>query len=143
MTPIRAQRLAAKSPPSPAKRGNEMVVVHGGGKQMTRFLAERGVESRFVNGLRVTTPEMIDAVIKVFAGSVNTQLVSAFRAAGARPVGLSGLDAGLVDAEILSPELGQVGRPVYVGCPIARSADQGVRSPGGRLRCRRCHGRDL
>ena len=90
----------------------QVVVVHGGGKQMTRFLAERGVESRFVNGLRVTTPEVIDAVLKVFAGSVNAELVTAFRAAGARPVGLSGLDAGLVDAEVLSPELGQVGKPV-------------------------------
>jgi acetylglutamate kinase len=89
-----------------------VVVVHGGGKQMTRFLAERGVESRFVNGLRVTTPEVIDAVVKVFAGSVNAQLVTAFRAAGALPVGLSGLDAGLVDAEQLDPALGQVGRPV-------------------------------
>ena len=49
-------------------RGVELVVVHGGGKQMTRFLAERGIESRFVNGLRVTTPETIDAVLKVFAG---------------------------------------------------------------------------
>ncbi len=90
----------------------ETVVVHGGGKQMTRFLAERGVESRFVEGLRVTTPEIIDAVVKVFAGSVNTQLVSSFRAAGAMPVGLTGLDASLVDAEILSPDLGQVGKPV-------------------------------
>src|SRR5689334_25251192 len=79
---------------------------------MTRFLAERGVESRFVNGLRVSTPEVIDAVLKVFAGSVNAELVTAFRAAGASPVGLSGLDAGLVDAEILDPELGQVGKPV-------------------------------
>ena len=92
---------------------NAVVVVHGGGKQMTRFLAERGVESRFVNGLRVTTPEVLDAVVKVFAGSVNTQLVSAFRAAGARPVGLTGLDAGLVDAEPLNAELGHVGRPVH------------------------------
>jgi len=91
---------------------HQTVVVHGGGKQMTRFLAERGVESRFVNGLRVTTPEVIDAVVKVLAGSVNAQLVTAFRAAGGRPVGLSGLSAGLVDAEILDPELGQVGRPV-------------------------------
>lgn len=79
---------------------------------MTRFLAERGVESRFVNGLRVTTPEVIDAVLKVLAGSVNAELVAAFRAAGARPVGLSGLDAGLVDAELLNPHLGQVGKPV-------------------------------
>ncbi|HEY4360861.1 MAG TPA: acetylglutamate kinase [Bryobacteraceae bacterium] len=91
---------------------HQVVVVHGGGKQMTRFLAERGVESRFVNGLRVTTPDVVDAVVKVFAGSVNTQLVAAFRRAGARPVGLTGLDAGLVDAEILSPDLGQVGRPI-------------------------------
>jgi acetylglutamate kinase len=90
----------------------QVVVVHGGGKQMTRFLAERGVESRFINGLRVTTPDVIDAVVKVFAGSVNAQLVTAFRAAGARPVGLSGLSAGLVDAVQLDPELGQVGRPV-------------------------------
>jgi acetylglutamate kinase len=89
-----------------------VVVVHGGGKQMTRFLAERGIESQFVNGLRVTTPEVLDAVVKVLAGSVNTQLVSAFRAAGARPVGLTGLDAGVVDAEPLDAELGQVGRPV-------------------------------
>jgi acetylglutamate kinase len=92
--------------------GHTTVVVHGGGKQMTRYLAERGVESRFVNGLRVTTPEVIDAVLKVFAGTVNTELVGAFRAAGARPVGLTGLDAGLVDAEPLAQELGAVGKPV-------------------------------
>ena len=90
----------------------QVVVVHGGGKQMTRFLAERGIESRFVNGLRVTTADVIDAVVKVFAGSVNAQLVTAFRGAGARPVGLSGLSAGLVDAVQLDPELGHVGRPV-------------------------------
>lgn len=89
-----------------------VVVVHGGGKQMTRYLAERGVESTFVNGLRVTTPEVIDAVLKVFAGTVNTELVGAFREAGARPVGLTGLDAGLVDAEPLAAELGAVGKPV-------------------------------
>jgi acetylglutamate kinase len=88
-----------------------VVVVHGGGKQMTRYLAERGIESRFVNGLRVTTPEVVDAVLKVFAGTVNTELVGVFRAAGARPVGLTGLDAGLVDAEPLAAELGAVGKP--------------------------------
>jgi acetylglutamate kinase len=93
-------------------RREQVVVVHGGGKQMTRFLAERGVESRFVHGLRVTTDDVIDAVVKVFAGSVNAQLVTALRAAGARPVGLSGLSAGLVDAVQLDPELGNVGRPV-------------------------------
>jgi acetylglutamate kinase len=89
----------------------QVVVVHGGGKQMTRFLAERGIESRFVNGLRVTTDEVIDAVVKVFAGSVNAQLVTAFRAAGANPVGLSGLSGKLVDAVQLDPALGHVGKP--------------------------------
>ena len=105
-------RLAQEIATAASDGSRHIVVVHGGGKQMTRFLAERGVESRFVNGLRVSSPEVIDAVVKVFAGSVNASLVTAFRAAGARPVGLSGLDAGLVDAEILNPELGQVGRPV-------------------------------
>lgn len=115
--PESRQRLAheiaaAAAEPDNRSTRNQIVVVHGGGKQMTRYLAERGVESRFVNGLRVTTPEIIDAVLKVFAGSVNAELVAAFRAAGARPVGLSGLDAGLVDAELLNPDLGQVGKPV-------------------------------
>jgi len=110
--PDSRQRLASEIAEAAADPENRIVVVHGGGKQMTRFLAERGVESRFVNGLRVTTPEVIDAVLKVFAGSVNAELVTAFRAAGSQPVGLSGLDAGLVDAELLSPDLGQVGKPV-------------------------------
>ena len=92
--------------------GHSIVVVHGGGKQMTRYLAEHNIESRFVNGLRVTTPAVVDAVLKVFAGTVNTELVGAFRAAGARPVGLTGLDAGLVDAEPLDEALGAVGKPV-------------------------------
>jgi len=94
------------------RSGVRTVVVHGGGKQMTRFLAERGIESQFVNGLRVTTPEILDAVLKVFAGTVNHQLVAAFVAAGAAAVGLSGMDAFLVEAEQMSPELGLVGRPV-------------------------------
>ncbi len=92
--------------------GAEMVVVHGGGKQMTRFLNERGVESRFVDGLRVTTPEVLDAVLKVFAGSVNHELVASFVAAGTGAVGLTGIDAGLTEAEPLDPKLGAVGRPV-------------------------------
>ena len=88
----------------------ELVVVHGGGKQMTRYLAERGIESRFVNGLRVTTPEMVDAVLKVFAGSVNHELVASLNRAGATAVGLSGIDALLAEAEPMDPALGAVGR---------------------------------
>jgi acetylglutamate kinase len=95
---------------SAVREGHRVVVVHGGGKQMTRFLDERGIESKFVNGLRVTSPETIDAVLKVFAGSVNHELVAALNRAGVPAVGLSGIDAGLVEAEQMDPELGAVGR---------------------------------
>jgi acetylglutamate kinase len=93
-----------------AASGVVVSVVHGGGKQMTRFLEERGVKSTFVRGLRVTNDETVDAVLKVLAGSVNTQLVAALGAAGAQAVGLTGIDAGLAVAEQLDPELGFVGR---------------------------------
>lgn len=93
-----------------SRSGHQITVVHGGGRQLTRFLNERGVPSRFVNGLRVTTPETMDAVLKVLAGSVNQELVAALNAAGARAVGLSGVDAGLAEAEQLDPALGLVGR---------------------------------
>ena len=93
-----------------AASGGELVVVHGGGKQMTRYLAERGIESRFVDGLRVTTPETVDAVLKVFAGSVNHELVASLNRAGALAVGLPGIAALLAEAEQLDPALGAVGR---------------------------------
>lgn len=92
--------------------GIRMVVVHGGGRQMTRFLAERGIESKFINGLRVTTPEVLDAVLKVFTGTVNRQFVASLVEAGARAVGLSGIDASLTEAEPMSEELGAVGQLV-------------------------------
>jgi acetylglutamate kinase len=93
-------------------RGVRLVAVHGGGKQMTRYLAERGIESRFVNGLRVTGPETLDAILKVFAGTVNQELVASLNRAGALAVGLSGIDALLAEAEQMDPDLGAVGRVV-------------------------------
>ena len=63
-----------------------------------------------MRGLRVTTDETIDAVLKVLAGSVNTQLSAALGAAGARAVGLTGIDSGVAVADQLDPELGFVGR---------------------------------
>jgi len=92
--------------------GLEVVIVHGGGKQMTRYLADRGVESHFINGLRVTTPDVLDAVLKVLAGSVNRELVAEFVACGAAAVGLTGMDALLTEARPISDELGRVGKPV-------------------------------
>ncbi len=93
-------------------REHQLVVVHGGGKQVTRYLQERGVESRFVGGLRVSDAPVIDAVVKVIAGSVNKQLAGALIAAGRAAIGISGVDGPLTVAEQLSPELGFVGKPV-------------------------------
>lgn len=111
------QRLAGELAGLRAQ-GVELVVVHGGGKQMTRFLSERGIESRFVGGLRVSTPEVIDAVLKVLAGTVNHELVASLVAAGAMPVGLSGVDASLTEAEPMHADLGAVGRPVRSNAAI-------------------------
>lgn len=95
-----------------SRRGVAVAVVHGGGRQMTRFLEERGIASRFVNGLRVTTPETMDALLKVLAGSVNQELVAALVHEGVSAAGLSGADGNLIEAEQMDPALGQVGRVV-------------------------------
>ena len=97
---------------SAVRAGLRAVVVHGGGKQLTRFLTGHGIESRFINGLRVTTPEVLDAVLKVLAGSVNQELVACFTAAGIDAVGLTGMDALLAEAAPVREELGAVGKPV-------------------------------
>ena len=111
--------LAAQISAARAK-GAELAVVHGGGKQLTRYLAERGIESRFVNGLRVTTPETVDAVLKVFTGSVNHELVASLNRAGALAVGLSGIDGLLVEAEPMDPALGAVGRVMKSNAALLR-----------------------
>ncbi len=110
-SPESRNRLAAEIS-SAFKTGLSIVVVHGGGKQVTRFLTEHGIETRFINGLRVTTPEVLDAVLKVVAGSVNQELVAACIANGTFAVGLTGMDALLADAEPMSEDLGAVGRPI-------------------------------
>ena len=93
-------------------REHSLVVVHGGGKQVTKYLEERGVRSSFLNGLRVSDEAVIDAVTKVIAGTVNHQLVSSLIAAGLHAVGLSGSDGPLTIAEQFDPALGYVGRPI-------------------------------
>lgn len=108
-----AAQLAALQQTNPI-----LAVVHGGGKQMTRFLDERGVKSEFVEGLRVSSPEVIDAVLKVFAGTVNHELVATLVAAGLDAVGLTGIDCALTECEIVNPALGQVGRPVKANTRI-------------------------
>jgi acetylglutamate kinase len=93
-------------------REYETVIVHGGGKQLTRYLEAQGIKSQFVNGMRVSDSAVIDGVAKVIAGSVNKNLVATITALGEAAVGLSGVDGSLTSAVQLSPEMGFVGRPV-------------------------------
>lgn len=94
--------------------GHQALVVHGGGKRLSAYLAGLDHESEFRDGLRVTPPEIMDAVLRVLAGSVNRQLVADLQRAGLRAVGLTGIDAGTAVATQLSPDLGLVGRIDHV-----------------------------
>jgi acetylglutamate kinase len=78
--------------------GINPVVVHGGGPQISRMLDRLGIESPFVDGLRVTDAATMEVVEMVLAGAINKQLVAAINAAGGRAIGLTGKDAGLVRA---------------------------------------------
>jgi acetylglutamate kinase len=89
--------------------GERLALVHGGGKALTALLARLGVATEFRGGLRVTTPETLQAAVMALAGEVNTKLTAALVAAGVPAVGLSGVDAGAVRARIDDPELGAVG----------------------------------
>jgi acetylglutamate kinase len=78
--------------------GINPVVVHGGGPQIGAMLKRVGVESDFVDGLRVTTKETAEIAEMVLSGSINKELVSWINAAGGRAVGISGKDGGFVKA---------------------------------------------
>lgn len=75
------------------------VVVHGGGPQISEMLARLGIESEFKGGLRVTTPEAMDVVRMVLTGQVSRELVGLINGHGPHAVGLSGEDAGLLQAK--------------------------------------------
>ena len=79
--------------------GVKVVVVHGGGPQISDMLARLGIDSEFRGGLRVTTPEAMDVVRMVLTGKVGRELVGLLNAHGPYAVGLSGEDAGLFTAE--------------------------------------------
>jgi len=89
--------------------GCRVVVVHGGGDLVSRWLQMHGVEARFLDGLRVTEADTLEVVVAVLAGLVNKQLVAQLNALGARAVGLSGVDGALLRARRARPELGFVG----------------------------------
>lgn len=87
--------------------GNQTLVVHGGGKQLTVFLDKNGIRSEFLNGLRITSAEALDGVVKVFAGTVNHGLLAALHAEDIPAVGISGVDAGCLEAERLRGAQGE------------------------------------
>lgn len=102
--------------------GIDVAIVHGGGPQISRALEEAGLETRFVDGLRVTDEKAMAIVSSVLTGSITPGLVSRLNDAGARAVGLSGLDGGLMKAEKTGgprgEDLGRVGHVDYVDAGI-------------------------
>ena len=89
--------------------GIKVVLVHGGGPEITGMLNKIGKKSEFVNGLRVTDKETADVVQMVLAGKINKSLVNLLCSKGGKAIGLSGSDGGMIKAKPKSKELGFVG----------------------------------
>ena len=90
--------------------GVKVVLVHGGGPEITDTLKAMGKQSVFKNGLRVTDKETADVVQMVLAGKINKTLVNLLQINGGAAIGLSGMDGHMIEAEIKDEELGYVGR---------------------------------
>lgn len=90
-----------------AKRGVQLVVVHGGGKEISRLIENLGLETHFVDGVRVTDAEGMRATEMVLSGSINKDLVSRITRHGSRAVGISGRDAHLLEAKPLVGKNGE------------------------------------
>jgi len=109
-----------------ARHGHELLIIHGGGKIFTSTLARMGIESRFVNGLRVTDRETRDAAVMVFAGLLNKRLAGAISLAGQPAIGISASDAASFLAEPMQlgereGSLGFVGYLTEVNVDFLRS----------------------
>ncbi len=104
-----AAQIAALS-----RDGHELLIVHGGGKIFTATLARMGIQSEFVNGLRVTDRDTRDAAVMVFAGLLNKRLASAISSGGIHAVGISAADSNCFRAEAMVHNE-QPGKLGYVG----------------------------
>ena len=108
------------------EEGQEVVVVHGGGNVISRWMQRQGLAPRFVGGLRVTDAPSLEIVVAVLAGLINKELVSQVHEFGGRSVGLSGIDGCMVEAKIGNPELGFVGEVTSINSePIRALLDSG------------------
>ena len=90
--------------------GVKVVFVHGGGPHIKEVLAEIGVESKFINGLRVTDEKTMKVVQMVLAGQVNKDLVNLLGDLGGKAIGLCGIDGQMIQVEQQDKELGLVGK---------------------------------
>lgn len=91
--------------------GANPVIVHGGGPMINAMLEKLNIESKFINGKRVTDQATMEVVEMVLSGSVNKKIVQAINDQGGRAVGLSGKDAKLIECEQADKDLGMVGSP--------------------------------
>ena len=90
--------------------GVKVVLVHGGGPEITDMLKKVGKQTVFVDGLRVTDKETSEIVQMVLAGKINKSLVNLLQIKGGRAIGLSGMDGHMIEAEIKDERLGFVGK---------------------------------
>ena len=89
--------------------GVRVVLVHGGGPEISEMMNRLGKKPEFVDGLRVTDQETVDIVQMVLAGKVNKTLVKLLEVKGGKAMGISGMDGGLIEAKMKRAELGYVG----------------------------------
>ena len=90
--------------------GVKVVLVHGGGPEISELMQKLGKQPEFVDGLRVTDKETVDIVQMVLAGKVNKSLVTLLQMKGGHAVGLSGMDGGMIEAKCKDERLGFVGK---------------------------------
>ena len=90
--------------------GVKVVLIHGGGPEISQTMEKMGKKPAFIDGLRVTDQETVDIVQMVLAGKVNKTLVNLLQMKGGHAVGLSGIDGGILEATIKDEKLGYVGR---------------------------------
>ena len=106
--------------------GVKVVLVHGGGPEITEVLGKMGKKSTFVDGVRVTDEEAVGVALMVLAGKINKTLVNLIELKGGSAIGLSGLDGHMLEAKIKKPELGYVGQITNVNVkPILDVIDKG------------------
>lgn len=98
--------------------GIKVVLVHGGGPEISETLNKMGKKSEFVDGLRVTDAETADVVQMVLAGKINKSLVNLLGSMGGKAIGLSGIDGQMITAKKLDERLGFVGEITHVNTDI-------------------------